>query len=225
MKGKIIVIEGIDGSGKNTQSNLILERLSKAGVKSEKISFPAYDETFFGKEVGNYLNGKFGGLDDVNPKLAAMLYAGDRFEKKDYINEKLSEGYILIIDRYVPSNIAHQASKLDNIERDVLADWINQLEYYVYKMPKPDLVIFLDVPPKTSQELVLTKDKRNYTEKKQDLHEENSNYLEKVYRYFRELSSINGWTHINCFPNNRMLGKEEINEILFNKIEKIIEDQ
>lgn len=222
MKGKIIVIEGIDGSGKNTQSNLILKYLIQSGIKAEKISFPAYDETFFGKEVGNYLNGQFGGLDEINPKLAAMLYAGDRFEKKEYIEKKLSEGFILIIDRYVPSNIAHQASKYDGLERENLADWINQLEYDVYKIPKPDVIIFLDVPPKKSQELVLTKKKRTYTEKKQDLHEENRPYLEKVYSYFCELSERNKWTHINCFQKGSMLPEEKINSILLEKIINII---
>ena len=161
MIGKIIVIEGIDGSGKNTQTNHILNYLNNSGIKASKISFPAYEETFFGREVGNYLNGKFGKLDQIHPKLCAMLYAGDRFEKLPEINEKLAAGYFLIIDRYVPSNVAHQAAKLEGKgKREALALWIEELEYTVYGMPKPDMVIFLDVPPKASQELILTKNKK-----------------------------------------------------------------
>lgn len=215
MKGKIIVIEGIDGSGKNTQANHIAAYAKENGFKVEKISFPAYEDTFFGKEVGNYLNGTFGGLDEIHPKLTAMLYAGDRFEKKEHILRRLNEGYLLIIDRYVPSNIVHQAAKLEGDEREQMVDWIEELEYQVYGMPKPDMIVFLDVPPETSKKLVLTKDKRSYTDKKQDLHEENQSYLEKVYDYFCEMADRKKWQHIKCFSDESMRTEEDImNDIL-----------
>jgi len=222
MKGQIIVIEGIDGSGKNTQANHILKYAKGLGLKVEKMSFPAYDETFFGKEVGSYLNGEFGGIDQIHPKLSAMLYAGDRFEKKDYIEKRLEEGYLLIMDRYVPSNVVHQAAKAEGADRASLACWIEKLEYQVYGMPEPDAVIFLDVPPETSQELILAKDTRTYTDKKQDLHEENKPYLEKVYDYFYETASVKGWSHIRCFKDGYMRSELDIFNDLIKSISSML---
>ena len=208
--GKLIAIEGIDGSGKNTQSNKILSEYSRTYAKVSKLSFPRYGETFFGKEVGHYLNGEFGRLDQVHPKLSAMLYAGDRFECKEDILGKLSDDGVIICDRYVQSNIAHQIAKVASHEQLSFAQWIEELEYRVYGMPKPDLVIFLDVPPVTSNELVLKKEPRNYTDKKRDLHEEDVPYLEKVYGVFKSLSKTEGWATIDCLDGGRLLDEAEI---------------
>ncbi len=210
MTGKIIVLEGIDGSGKNTQANLLYKYALSIGIKSSLMNFPSYNDTFFGIEVGNYLNGEFGALDEIHPKLAAMLYAGDRYEKRDEIIEYLEDGYLLIIDRYVPSNIAHQTAKILNGGREKLLKWIEHLEYTLYKLPKPDVVIFLDMPPTNAKDLVLAKDKRTYTDKKQDLHEEDQTYLERTYLEFKNLCKENKWLHIQC----RLRGKvREPNEI------------
>ena len=120
-KGKLIVFEGIDGSGKGTQTKKLFNFLKNKGIKTELFEFPFYSETFFGKEVGNYLNGEFGGLKEIHPKLSAMLYAGDRYEKRDELIKKLNQGYLIICDRYVPSNIAHQTAKYNDIkEKNVL---------------------------------------------------------------------------------------------------------
>jgi hypothetical protein len=115
-KGKLIVFEGIDGSGKGTQTKKLFNFLKNKGIKTELFEFPFYSETFFGKEVGNYLNGEFGGLKEIHPKLSAMLYAGDRYEKRDELIKKLNQGYLIICDRYVPSNIAHQTAKYNDIK-------------------------------------------------------------------------------------------------------------
>lgn len=212
--GKLIAIEGIDGSGKNTQTNRILNELLNYSSKVSKISFPRYAETFFGKEVGFYLNGGFGSLEQVHPKLSAMLYAGDRFECKEEILEKLSNDGIVICDRYVQSNIAHQVAKVSLDYQAEFRSWIEELEFKVYSMPKPDLVIFLDVPPETSNQLVLKKDSRVYTDKKRDLHEEDISYLEKVYHVFKDLSVEDNWVTIECFENGLLLSEDQI----FNKI-------
>lgn len=199
MKGKIIVFEGIDGSGKGTQSKKLYQELKELGKKVELIEFPNYDETFFGKEVGNYLNGDFGGLNEVDPKLSAILYAGDRFEKKELILEKVSSGYIVICDRYVPSNIAHQTAKFKTKkEQKKLKNWIEELEYEVFGLPKADLIFFMDMNPDISDNLVLKKDARSYTSEKKDLHEKDNSYLKDVYQTFSSICTENDWIRIYC---------------------------
>ncbi|MDS1311495.1 dTMP kinase [Marinobacter xiaoshiensis] len=219
---RLIAIEGIDGSGKNTQTELLLSRLNTEGKKAKKISFPCYSETFFGKEVGRYLNGEFGSLDQVHPKLAAMLYAGDRYEKCRYIRKLLSEDVLVIADRYVPSNIAHQSVKVATDVRDEFSKWVEDLEYEIYKMPKPDLVVFLDVPPGNSQELILMKEKRDYTEKARDLHEEDEDYLKKVYKCFLDLSAKPGWTKIECSHEGRLRSVDSIFVDLWETVSQVI---
>ncbi|VVO56289.1 Thymidylate kinase [Pseudomonas fluorescens] len=213
--GIIIAIEGIDGSGKNTQSTNLLEEYLSAGAQATKISFPQYGSTLFGKEVGNYLNGDFGSLSEVHPKLSAMLYAGDRFESKNEILAKSANNAVLICDRYVHSNVAHQTAKVPKEDQVEFRNWIEKLEYEVYGIPKPDLVIFLNVPPKTSTDLVLKKSTRDYTTKKKDLHEADDIYLEKVYELFKSEAEHNrNWLTIDCFHDGKLLDEEAI----FNKI-------
>ena len=222
MKGKIIVIEGIDGSGKNTQSLFLYEFLLGKGYNTKVLHFPLYNETFFGHEVANYLNGSFGKLNDVHPKLSAFLYAGDRYEKRDYILSELEKGTILVLDRYVPSNMAHHSVKLPPELRKEFIDWIKQLEYSVFKLPKPDFVIFLDMPPEISQTLILKKSPRTYTDKKQDLHEENINYLSDVYKMFKELVLTENWHSINCTRDRVPRPIDDIQNEIINFVSKCL---
>lgn len=220
MRGKIVVFEGIDGSGKGTQSKKLYQHLKELNYKVILLEFPFYSETFFGKEVGNYLNGDFGGLNDVHPKLSAMLYAGDRFEKKEIILKKLNDGYIIICDRYVPSNIAHQTAKYkDEHKQKELKKWIKKLEYDVYGLPKPDIVFFMNMHPNISDDLVLKKDTRNYTDKKKDLHESNNSYLLDVYNMFKQMSINKSWINIKCQDkNNNLKSIDEIQAKLLKKL-------
>ena len=223
MKGKLIVIEGIDGSGKNTQTTAITKHLSEMGKEAEKLHFPLYTETFFGREVGKYLNGEFGGLKSIHPKLAAMLYAGDRFEKREYIVEKLSCGTYIICDRYVLSNLAHHSAKLPQNEQLSFDQWVEELEHRVYKLPKPDLTIFLDMPPHIAKEFVLKKKTRAYTEKKMDLHEENREYLNLVYQKFKKLSQRPNSVHLHCCTSSGVKEVEEISREILSHIYRITE--
>jgi len=221
MLGKMIVFEGIDGSGKGTQSKKLYEYFKLLDYKVALFEFPFYDDTFFGKEVGNYLNGKFGSLNEVHPKLSAMLYAGDRYEKKDEIIEKLNQNYIVICDRYVPSNIAHQTSKYKNgKEKNKLREWIEELEYKVYKLPKPDTIFFMDMNPNFSSDLILKKDARNYTDKKKDLHESDDSYLKDVYHTFKNLTKEENWINIECQTQNSLKNVEEIHLEIIKFIDK-----
>jgi len=224
MTGKLIVIEGIDGSGKNTQAIRVTEELTKMGIKSVQIQFPSYNKTFFGKMAGNYLDGKYGKIDELPPELVAILYAGDRFEKKGEIENLLSDGYIVICDRYTPSNIAHHGGKISDPEkRREFIRWLEELEYEVFKIPRPDQVVYLNITPEVSQELVMKKEAREYTDKKKDIHEENKEYLYNVYECYKDLCRNRGWIHVSCLDENKQLRPvEKITEDIVSEIKNIL---
>ncbi len=215
MRGKFIVIDGSDGSGKGTQTELVIKRLRNAGKNVHKCDFPQYDK-FFGRMVGKYLNNEFGDATKVDPYLASLIYAGDRWQSKDEIKKALDEGKIVIANRYVPSNMAHQGCKLEN--KDEFFSWLENLEYNEYGIPKPDLVIILYVPVNISQELVDKKDKRDYTNMKRDGHESDKEYLSKTAELYKELAIKNNWLLIECVKDNKLLSKEEINNLIWNAI-------
>src|SRR3974390_3368535 len=144
-RGKLIALEGIDGSGKRTQLDLLAGELDARGIATFRISFPRY-ESFFGKLVGRYLNGEFGVLDAVDPHLSALLYAGDRLEAKPEIEAALSSGRIVLADRYVGSNMAHQSARVVPERREEFLSWLKRLEYELYALPPENLVIYLRVP-------------------------------------------------------------------------------
>ena len=156
-RGRLIAIEGIDGSGKGTQAARLREALAARGLKAALISFPRYQETFFGGRIGDFLNGRFGSLEEVHPFLAATLFAGDRLESRRMLLDALAANDVVVLDRYVASNIAHQAGKRDGAERQELTEWILKVEFEVNQLPKPDLAIVLDLPATRAQELIAKK--------------------------------------------------------------------
>lgn len=175
-KGKLIVIEGTDGSGKGTQTKLLVDYLEKLKKKVFIVDFPRYD-TFFGKMVGRYLNGEFGDVRQVSPYLVSLTYAMDRAGAKIEIEKSLKNGRYVIANRYTFSNMAHQSANLPPKERTKYIKWNEELEYVVNGIPKEDLIIFLHVPTQFTQNLVDKKEKRNYTVKKRDIHERNKDHL------------------------------------------------
>ena len=189
----IVVFEGLDGSGKGTQSEKLSARMSAKGIDNALYSFPNYKGTSFGLEVGKYLNGGFGSLDEIPPQFPVMLYAMDRFEMKKNIMTDIKSGANIIFDRYVPSNIAHQAVKFPENEQKTFSDWVKRLEYNILEMPQPDVVIFLDVEPRIAAKMVELKGKRDYTDSKKDIHEANNEYMEKVYKMFNRHAGFETW--------------------------------
>ncbi len=145
--GKLIVIDGIDGSGKATQVALLKKRLQQEGVRVKTIDFPRYYNNFFGGLIGEYLSGKYGDFIAMDPRVASVLYAADRFESSKEIKKWLDEGYVVLADRYVSANQIHQAGKIDEpkVRKEFLA-WLDTMEYEVFQIPRPDLVVYLDVP-------------------------------------------------------------------------------
>jgi len=157
VRGKLIAIEGIDGSGKRTQVELLAAALRTQGHSVYSTSFPQYG-SWFGKMVGQFLNGELGPLEGVDPHFTALLYAGDRYEAKPRLGAALNEGQIVLADRYIASNLAHQTARVEPEERAAFVEWIEHLEYGIYGLPPEDLVLYLRLPPvrrKTSPKKLL----------------------------------------------------------------------
>ncbi len=183
-----VALEGIDGAGKNTLAQGLQARARGAGLGARRLSFPRYDETAFGGLVGRYLNGAFGGLDQVSPYFSALLYAGDRYESRDDIAAALAASDLLIADRYCASNIAYNAAKLDPAERAEFIAHFDDIEHRAFGLPRPDLYVLLAIPPAIAATLVARKATRGYTDKAADLHEENRDYLTRCDAVYRQLA-------------------------------------
>jgi dTMP kinase len=197
IRGKFIVLEGIDGSGKRTQMEMLARAFASRRINFTQISFPRY-EGFFGKMVAQFLNGDFGPLESVDPHFSALLYAGDRFESKPQIEAALAAGKTVLADRYVASNLAHQGARMPLKERAAFLNWLREVEYGIYGLPVEDLVIYLRVPPAEAQRLVAKKGKRQYTRRRRDLQEANLAHLKSASSVYDELSRQPNWVRIDC---------------------------
>jgi dTMP kinase len=175
------------------------EHVQQAGLKSHLLSFPRYADTLFGRGIADFLNGRFGRLAEVDPFLVSLLYAGDRFESKELLRRILADNDVVVLDRYVSSNIAHQASKRDGAERAELVRWIEQIEYGIYGLPRPDLIFLLDMPPAQAQKLVALKAARNYTDRAADIQEADSEHLRRTRDMYLELAAGHPeWRAVAC---------------------------
>ena len=207
----LIAIEGIDGSGKGTQAGRLTERLRSAGVSVQLLSFPRYQATRFGKAIGDFLNGRFGPLDQVHPILASLLYAGDRFESRDALKAAIYANDVVVLDRFVASNIAHQGAKLTGLLREELKDWVETVEFEIFALPQPDLVILLDLPAEAAQKLIAKKSARSYTDKKADLQEADGAYLAEVRSLYLELAANDSrWRIVPCLKDGMLRTIDDI---------------
>lgn len=202
-KGMLIVIDGIDGSGKTTQIELLRQYLASQGptLQVEVINFPRYGENLYADLVTRYLEGEFGEIKNVNPYLMSLAYAGDRLLAKLQIEKWLHGGKLVIANRYVSSNKAHLGANLSKDEREEFMNWLDELEYKTNGLPKPHLSILLNVNPQIGQENALTKEKLDV----KDIHEESSIHLEKAAKIYLELSKKEAsWIVVNCMKNDKM---------------------
>lgn len=197
-RGKFIVLEGIDGSGKRTQLDALAGEFSRRGTPFAQISFPNYSG-FYGKLVAQFLNGEFGSLSAVDPHFSALLYAGDRLESKPAIESTLAAGKILLSDRYVASNLAHQGARVAPEKRGNFLAWLKQLEYEVHALPVEDLVIYLRLPVAEAHRLVGQKSVRDYTKARRDLQEADLAHLAAASQVYDELAHQTNWVTIECF--------------------------
>jgi len=184
----LIAIEGIDGAGKGTQAGRLVSSLRDMGLKVDTLQFPRYSATTFGSAIGDFLNGRFGALNEVHPQLAAVLYAGDRYESRSLLMRLMEENDIIVLDRFVGSNLAHQSAKLEGEASIALIEWIEKIEFEVFALPRPTLTILIDMSSQMSRELVSRKAARDYTTQEADLQESDLPYLEKVRRCYLALS-------------------------------------
>jgi dTMP kinase len=226
--GKLIAIEGIDGSGKRTQLDLLAAALTATEGQNSVYStgFPQYD-SWFGKMVGQFLNGDFGPLDSVDPHFTALLYAGDRFEAKPKLEAALRNGQIVLVDRYIGSNLAHQTARVPPAQRDAFRRWIEELEYGIYGLPREDLILYLRVPPNEAQKLVAQKSARSYTSAKRDIQEANLRHLEQAAAMYDLLAREAPWVTIECFdaPRGAMRAVEKIAQEVLAAVKKVISPQ
>lgn len=209
MQGKLIVIEGIDGSGKATQAELLTQYLQKAGKSSRKITFPNYKSPACGA-VKMYLGGEFGTKpDDVNAYAASTLYAVDRFAsfKTDW-GQAYNNGEIIIADRYVTSNAVHQMAKISQGEWDAYLNWLYDFEYNKIGLPKPDHVIYLSLAENTSRALI------NIRAEAQDIHENDREFMKRSREAAYYAAKHDNWLTINCDNNDNLLPREEITKLI-----------
>ncbi|HTZ98748.1 MAG TPA: hypothetical protein VMB02_00350 [Candidatus Aquilonibacter sp.] len=200
-RGKLIVIEGIDGSGKRTQLDCLARALTGRGLAFTRVSFPRYDG-FFGKLVARFLNGEFGSLAEVDPHFSALLYAGDRLEMKTALESALSSGNTVLADRYIASNLAHQGGRMPAEKRAEFIVWLKQLEYEIYALPPEDLVLYLRVPAAEAHRLAGKRGEhadRGYTKLRRDLQEADLTHLGAASAVYDDLARQPHWATIECF--------------------------
>ena len=208
--GKLIVIEGTDGSGKGTQLQLLLNYLNKKQISYASFDFPQYGKTFFGDFAGRFLNGEFGHFSRINPYLASFPYAADRWQVKDQLWKAINDKKLVICNRYTPS-VVYQAVKVKPTQRKNFLKWAETLEYKVFGIPKPDLILFLYVPLVFAQILIAKKSKDQY--------EKDVVYLKKVETMYLEIVKTNkSWVKIDCVENNKILPPEMIHQKILDKL-------
>jgi dTMP kinase len=218
MKGKLIVIEGLDGSGKSTQIELLRQKLDASDVPCRFIHFPKLNGGRYGELIAEFLRGEYGSVQEVHPKLVALLFANDRKEHVETLNNWLSSGYVILADRYVYSNIAFQCAKLDNeAEKEKLRQWILDFEFGYNALPRPYQSFFLDVPfDHIVRSLSETRrgDDRDYLNGKADIHEASLTLQKKVYEEYRKIvcEQADFIAVPCCDDNNNRLSPEVINE-------------
>jgi dTMP kinase len=191
--GVLLALEGIDGSGKGTQAARLAAAARAAGYIVALFSFPTYDGNPFSRAVAGYLNGDFGSADEVHPELAAMLYAGDRFHARPQLVAAIGEHHLVVCDRYVGSNAAHQGAKLEGEARAELLSWLEEVEYGEFALPRPDLVVLLDAPFALARQLVARKAARTYTTLEADIHEADAEHSSATRDLYLELAVRNSW--------------------------------
>ncbi|HWR42872.1 dTMP kinase [Sporomusa sp.] len=222
MRGKLIVIEGTDGSGKATQAGQLVDRLRSEGVAVRKVDYPNY-QSQSSALVKMYLNGEFGNRpEDLNAYAASAFYAVDRIAsyKKEWEEFYLSGG-VVIADRYTTSNMIHQAVKItDETEKKCYLDWLWDFEFTKCGLPVPDTVVFLAMPPDVSEQLM--RGRENKAGGNKDIHEQNSEYLSHCYKNACDIAVQFGWHKIDCAQDGRLKSIEQIHNEIYQQVGTLI---
>lgn len=219
MSGKLIVIEGADGAGKATQVKLLVERLRSEGIEVESLEFPRYEKNFFGSYVKEWNDGVHGNFVQLDPRLASILFAGDRYESRDSITQWLEEGKHVILDRYVSASMLHQGAKFSDIDkRGAFLLWLGKLEYDVFKMPKPDMVAYLDMPVEMRHALLTTDElKPNLGHTETDM-----NYQVAVQNCAKQIAALEKWKIVSCLMDDKLRSRDNINTELYGLVRPLL---
>lgn len=222
--GKLFVIDGTDGSGKQTQFQKLQERLDKEGIEYKTVSFPNYDSPS-SSLVKMYLSGEFGeNAKDVSPYIASTFYAADRYAtyKKD-LEEYYNNGGLILADRYTTANMVHQAGKIsDEKEREKFLNWLWDFEFNLYGLPVPTEAFFLNMPPEYAFKLMENRKNKFTHEDKKDIHERDKNHIIDSYNAACSLVDKYNWYEVKCVKENKLRTIEDIHEEIYNEIKKHI---
>ena len=222
--GKLFVIDGTDGSGKQTQFQKLQERLDKEGIEYKTVSFPNYDSPS-SSLVKMYLSGEFGeNAKDVSPYIASTFYAADRYAtyKKD-LEEYYNNGGLILADRYTTANMVHQAGKIsDEKEREKFLNWLWDFEFNLYGLPVPTEAFFLNMPPEYAFKLMENRKNKFTHEDKKDIHERDKNHIIDSYNAACSLVDKYNWYEVKCVKENKLRTIEDIHEEIYNEIKKNI---
>lgn len=222
-KGKFIVIDGTDGSGKTTQLNLLKAKLEEEGYAVAVADFPQYNTKSAGM-VEEYLSGKYGQADEVDPYKASIFYAVDRFDASAQIRRWLTEGKVVLANRYTSASLGHQGGKITNpLERKIFFNWLYDLEYKIFEIPRPDLTIVLQVESEISSALAKKRAREDWKGKTKDIHEDNFDHLKKAEQTYLEItSSLPGFKLIKCTHNGKILSPEAIHFLVWLATSQIV---
>jgi len=226
-RGKLIVIDGTDGSGKATQIKLLAKRLKEDGHTVKVLDFPEYYKNFFGAFIGHCLSMQYYNWINVHPKIASISYAADRWESSEEIKSWLKKGYIVLANRYVSANQIHQGGKIKNTKkRNDFIKWLDKMEYEVFKIPRPDRVFYLSVPMNIILKLIKERNKKSsraYMGKKKDIVEGNIPYLTNSNKTALWLAKTQkGWVKIECVKGGVLNTPANIHEKIYEEVKKII---
>lgn len=204
--GLMVAVEGLDASGKRTQATRLVERLEADGHAAQYIEFPTYDRTRIGQLIEEYLDGEY----DVPPEVRALLYSADRYQLADRLEAFIAEGGVLVADRYSPSNYAFQGVAMGD------ADAVDWMEAVDARLPRPDIVILLDIPPETARELMVA------DEKEQDVHEDDLAFQRQVAERYRDLADERDWTVVDVTADGELRSKQEIADEIWDVVEPLL---
>ena len=222
--GKLFVIDGTDGSGKQTQFNKLQEKLKEEGIDYKVVSFPNY-ESPSSSLVKMYLSGEFGkNAKEISPYIASTFYAADRYATfQTGYKEYYEKGGIILADRYTTANMVHQAGKIkDKEERKKFLNWLWDFEFNLYGLPVPAEVFFLNMPPEYSAKLMKNRENKITHEAKKDIHEKDQVYLTQAYNAACELSKEYNWYEIKCVEDGKIRTIQDINDEIFTEVKKHI---
>lgn len=221
-RGKFFAFEGIDGSGKSTQTKLLVKHLEETGYRVRALEIPQYGKKSAGP-VEEYLSGNYGSSNAVGPYRASIFFATDRYDASFQVRDWLQGGYIVVADRYVGSNMGHQGSKISSPKaRKEFFKWLYELEYGIFRIPKPTISFFLDIPAKVAQELCENPKRRK--KKKQDIHEQDPQHFQNAERAYRHAIQLfpRDFVVIENMQNGKLLAPQEVHALVWTNVKKYL---